>query len=285
MPSDAVCAPAPAQRKAFDPLRSSVRKGWPNLPGKAGRFCPETLANSGRKGWPRRGAMSAKEEQSPTRRRAGTRPFPSGHHRTIDLLVPASSETRAVALYAWRQKSQSAEAELEALRAHCRRRGLRVAEEFLEVDAGAARPARDALLAAVRSGRVQAIAAQRLGLLARSPRELAALTHELEERDIDLLVLDPAIDTSTDTGRLAFRVISCVAELDRERVAALTRAGLDAARGRGRRLGRPAAQIPLQRAEEMLRAGTPVAQIARRLHVSRSSLRRALARREAAEPA
>ena len=225
--------------------------------------------------------MSAKEEQSPTRRRAGTRPFPSGLHRTFDLLVPASSETRAVALYAWRR----AEAELEALRAHCRRRGLRVAEEFLEVDVGAARPARDALLAAVRSGRVQAIAAQRLGLLARSLRELAALTHELEERDIDLLVLDPAIDTSTDTGRLAFRVIRCVAELDRERVAALTRAGLDAARGRGRRLGRPAAQIPLQRAEEMLRAGTPVAQIARRLHVSRSSLRRALARREAAEPA
>ncbi len=232
--------------------------------------------------------MSANDKPGAAGKRAGTRPFPSGLQRTFDLLVPASSEPRAVAVYGWREASENAGAGLEALRAHCRRRGLRVEEEFLEADGiapGSERPARDALLAAVRSGRVHAVAALRLGLLAHSPRELAALARELEDRGIDLLVLEPAIDTSTDAGRLACRVIGCVAELDRERARALTRAGLAAARGRGRRLGRPAARIPVQRAAQMLRAGVPVAEIARRLRVSRSSLRRALARLEAAEPA
>ncbi len=232
--------------------------------------------------------MSTDEKAGAAGKRAGTRRFPSGLQRTFDLLVPASSKPRAVALYGRRGASESAGAELEALRAHCRRHGFRVEEEFLEADGiapGSERPARDALLAAVRSGRVQAVAAPRLGLLAHSPRELAALACELEERRIDLLILEPAIDTSTGAGRLACRVIGCVAELDREHARALTRAGLAAARARGRRLGRPAARIPVQHAEQMLRAGVPVAEIARRLRVSRSSLRRALARREAAEPA
>ena len=232
--------------------------------------------------------MSADEKADAAAERRGSRPFPSGLQRTFDLLVPASSQPRAAALYVRHEADRGAAAELEALRAQCRRRGLRVVEEFLEADgiaAGSEHPARDALLASLRAGGVHAVAVRQLGLLAHSPRELATLTRELEDRGIDLLVLEPAIDTSTDAGRLALRVIRCVAELDRERARALTRAGLAAARERGRRLGRPAASIPLQRAEQMLRSGVPVAEIARRLQVSRSTLRRALARREAAGPA
>ena len=148
--------------------------------------------------------MSADETTRASRKRDGDKPFPSGLHRTFDLLVPASSEPRAVALYERCETGGAAAAGLEALRAQCRRRGLRVAEEFLEahpIAPGSERPALEALLAELRAGRVHVVAARRLDLLAQTPRELAAFAHELEDRGLDLLVLEPSIDTSTDAGR------------------------------------------------------------------------------------
>ena len=52
-------------------------------------------------------------------------------------------------------------------------------------------------------------------------------------------MLDQAIDTSTPTGRLLFHVLGSVAEFERSLIQERIRAGLEAARHRGQRLGRP----------------------------------------------
>ena len=74
-----------------------------------------------------------------------------------------------------------------------------------------------------------------------------------------------AIDTSTAGGRLLFHIMGALAEFERQLVSERTHAGLQAARARGRRGGRPLAlstdQVTLLR--QLHRQGEhPVAQIA-----------------------
>ena len=55
-----------------------------------------------------------------------------------------------------------------------------------------------------------------------------------------------ALDTTTPGGRLVFHVFAALAEFIRELIVEGTREGLDAARARGTRLGRPPAMTPEQ---------------------------------------
>ena len=54
----------------------------------------------------------------------------------------------------------------------------------------------------------------KLDRLARSTHHLTQITHDLDERGIDLKVLDQAIDTSTPTGKLLFNVLASIAEFE-----------------------------------------------------------------------
>ncbi|MGW4336026.1 recombinase family protein [Rhodococcus koreensis] len=80
----------------------------------------------------------------------------------------------------------------------------------------------------------------RLDRLGRSMLHLITLGAELRERGIGLKVLEQGIDTATAEGRAMFGMLSVLAELQRELIAANTRDGLAAARARGRKGGRPA---------------------------------------------
>jgi DNA invertase Pin-like site-specific DNA recombinase len=63
----------------------------------------------------------------------------------------------------------------------------------------------------------------------------------LGERGIELRSLKENIDTTTSTGKLMFHIIGAMAEFERDVISERTQAGLDAARARGRRGGRPKA--------------------------------------------
>ena len=64
---------------------------------------------------------------------------------------------------------------------------------------------------------------------------------------MDLIVTDQGIDTSTPAGRLLFNVLAAIGEFELDLIRERTRAGLRAARKRGRRLGRPRVQVVLKR--------------------------------------
>ncbi len=64
---------------------------------------------------------------------------------------------------------------------------------------------------------------------------------ELTERDIRFRSLTESIDTATASGKLAFHVFGALAEFERNIIQERTRAGLAAARARGRKGGRPPA--------------------------------------------
>ena len=63
----------------------------------------------------------------------------------------------------------------------------------------------------------------------------------LQEREIDFKSLQESIDTTTSGGKLVFHIFGALAEFEREIIRERTKAGLTAARARGKSGGRPKA--------------------------------------------
>lgn len=158
---------------------------------------------------------------------------------------------------------------------------------FEETASGAqrARPALSAALDFMRVG--DSLVVWKLDRLARSTRQLLETVEALEQRGIGLKVLTQNMDTTSAGGRLIFIVFSAIAEFEREMIRERTRAGLDAARSRGRKGGRPRAlsEKDLKQARALLAdAEITVEDVARRLGVGPSTLYRYLpAARQAAQ--
>jgi DNA invertase Pin-like site-specific DNA recombinase len=119
----------------------------------------------------------------------------------------------------------------------------------------------------------------RLDRLGRSLRHLVDTITALAERDVGFRSLQESIDTTTSGGRLVFHIFAALAEFERDLIRERTRAGLLAARARGRGGGRPS----VMSADKLAAAQTmydsrehTTAKIAEVLGVSRATLYRHL---------
>ena len=170
-------------------------------------------------------------------------------------------------------RDQKPHLQLDALReAGCER-------VFEETSSGAKRdrPELKAALDFIRAG--DSLVVWKLDRLARSTRQLLETVEMLEQRSIGLKILTQNIDTTSAGGRLIFTVFSAIAEFEREIIRERTRAGLDAARLRGRKGGRPRALTDKDLKEARALLTDPeitVEDIARRLGVGPSTLYRYL---------
>jgi DNA invertase Pin-like site-specific DNA recombinase len=79
----------------------------------------------------------------------------------------------------------------------------------------------------------------RLDRLGRSLTNLIELMTTLDDREIGFKSLSEQIDTTTSGGKLVFHIFGALGEFERELIRERTRAGVAAARARGRRGGRP----------------------------------------------
>jgi DNA invertase Pin-like site-specific DNA recombinase len=118
--------------------------------------------------------------------------------------------------------------------------------------------------------------------LDRAGRSIADLIHLLktfEEQGIEFRSLTDGIDTTTAGGRLIFHIMGALAEFERSLIQERTKAGLQAARKRGKRLGRPpaltAAQVAHAKASIIAKRET-VSGMAEILGVNRSTIQRAI---------
>ncbi|MCB1968703.1 MAG: recombinase family protein [Candidatus Accumulibacter sp.] len=150
---------------------------------------------------------------------------------------------------------------------------------FEETASGAKRdrPELKAVLNFMRAG--DNLVVWKLDRLARSTRQLLETVEALELRGIGLKILTQNIDTTSAGGRLIFTVFSAIAEFEREIIRERTRAGLDAARSRGRTGGRPRALSDKDLKEARVLLTDPeitVEDVARRLGVGPSTLYRYL---------
>ena len=166
-----------------------------------------------------------------------------------------------------------------AMRQYAARRGWTVAMQVREVGSGAAqREARERLLEAARRREIDVVLVWRLDRWGRSVTDLLATLQELEHLGVGFVSLTEALDLTTPAGRAMAGLHSVLAEFEREILRERVRAGLAHARQNGKRLGRPMT-AGLQAAEirKLRRAGISKSEIARRLNIGRTSVRRILA--------
>ncbi|MBI2861342.1 MAG: recombinase family protein [Chloroflexi bacterium] len=102
--------------------------------------------------------------------------------------------------------------------------------------AKAERPGLDEALAFLRPG--DALVVWRLDRLGRSLQHLIELLNWLDERQIGFRSITEQIDTTTSGGKLIFHIFGALAEFEWDLIRERTRAGLAAARARGRNGGR-----------------------------------------------
>lgn len=148
---------------------------------------------------------------------------------------------------------------------------------FTEKASGAQRerPQLQAALDYMREGDTLVI--WKLDRLARSLKQLIETVEGLAAHGIGLRSLTESIDTTTSGGKLIFHIFGALAEFERGVIRERTRAGLDAARARGRTGGRPPSLSPddLAAAKALLRdPDITVEQVAKRLGVVPSTLYR-----------
>jgi DNA invertase Pin-like site-specific DNA recombinase len=98
---------------------------------------------------------------------------------------------------------------------------------------------------------------------------------------------EPWLDTTSAHGKLIFDMFASLAEYERSRLSERTKAGLAAAKARGRRGGRPRTMTPskTEAARQLRSQGKTLKETAQILSVSISSLSRALSRREVPQAA
>lgn len=125
----------------------------------------------------------------------------------------------------------------------------------------------------------------KLDRLGRSTIELMMLLNELHKRKVEFKSLTDGIDTATPMGKFYFTMSSALAQLERDRLIERTRAGLAAAKARGRNGGRKpkltAEQIEM--AKRLLESGKPPREVAKAFSVGRTTLYRSLQKAEAAD--
>ncbi|MGY2492644.1 recombinase family protein [Cupriavidus sp. CP313] len=115
----------------------------------------------------------------------------------------------------------------------------------------------------------------RLDRLGRNLQDLIHVVNDLEKRGVKFKSLKESVDTGGPAGKLVFHLFAALAEFERELVRERTMAGLEAARARGRKGGRPQLlDVKEQRSAlaMMKNREIPVTEIARRFGVSRSTL-------------
>ncbi len=137
------------------------------------------------------------------------------------------------------------------------------------------RPKLDKALASLNNGDVFAV--WRLDRLGRSLPHLIEVVSDLKEKGAEFQSLSESIDTTTAGGRLVFHMMGALAEFERSLIVERTQAGLQAARKRGVRIGRPRSLSPAQikHAKKLIESGEAPTVVAKSLGVSRSTLYRA----------
>ena len=173
---------------------------------------------------------------------------------------------------------QTLSLQMRAMREYAAKRGWTIAAQIKEVGSGAAeRELREKLLDSARRREIDVVLVWRLDRWGRSLVDLVVTLKELAELGVSFVSLTEALDLTTPTGRAMAGLLSVFAEFEHEILRERIRAGIAEARLKGKHLGRPvtvgkqASQI-----RKLHRAGVSKAEIARRLGIGRTSVRRIL---------
>jgi DNA invertase Pin-like site-specific DNA recombinase len=139
------------------------------------------------------------------------------------------------------------------------------------------RPGLDDALSHLQEGDVLTV--WKLDRLGRSLPHLITVIEALQAKGAGFKSLSESIDTTTAGGKLIFHIFGALAEFERSLIAERTRVGLQAAKKRGKKLGRPMrlTREQIKHAEKMINSGQQTASGMAELYgVDRTTLYRAM---------
>jgi DNA invertase Pin-like site-specific DNA recombinase len=192
----------------------------------------------------------------------------------------ASKPKRAALYLRVSTDGQTVENQKIALEAVCEHRSWQVVQVFSDNGVSGAkgrnqRPGLDTLLKDGTQGRFDVVLAWSLDRLGRSLIDLLDTLNQLETAGVALVLHQQAIDTTTAAGRMFFQVTGAFAEFERAMIRSRVRAGLDRARARGVRLGRPKTSAKVETAiRARLANGQGVKRVAKAIGVGNGTVSR-----------
>jgi DNA invertase Pin-like site-specific DNA recombinase len=168
--------------------------------------------------------------------------------------------------------------QLHAMRDFAAKRDWTIAVQIKEVGSGASeRELRQQLLAAARRREIDVVLVWRLDRWGRSVADLVSTLQELQHLGVGFVSLTEALDLTTPAGRAMAGLLAVFAEFEREILRERVRAGLAHARQNGKHLGRPpSAAHKAAQVRRLYRDGLSKSEIARRIKIGRTSVRRIL---------
>ena len=193
-----------------------------------------------------------------------------GHPQRVGLYARVSTHDQ-----------QTLPLQIRTMREYAAKRGWSIVAQIKEVGSGASqRELRATLIAAARRREVDVVLVWRLDRWGRSVADLVSTLHELQHLGVGFVSLTEALDLTTPAGRAMAGLLAVFAEFEREILRERVRAGLAHARLNGKRLGRPPSVVHKAiETRKLHRQGISKSEIARRLQIGRTSVRRLLAQK------
>ena len=144
-----------------------------------------------------------------------------------------------------------------------------------------ARTLREQLLDSARRREIDVVPTGRLDRWCRSVADLVSTLRELTALGVGFVSVTEALDLTTPAGRAMAGLLAVFASFERDILGERVRAGLDQARRQGKRLGRPpTAAARTGSVRDLFLAGISKSEIAQRLKIGRTSVRRILAQKK-----
>jgi putative DNA-invertase from lambdoid prophage Rac len=168
--------------------------------------------------------------------------------------------------------------QLSAMREHAEHRGWDIVMEVEDVGSGVReRPKRDDLVRAARRRELDLILVWRLDRWGRSLVDLVSTLQELTVLRVGFVSLSEALDLTTPSGRALAGMLAVFAEFERDILRDRVKAGIAQARREGRPHGRPRTITEhVAEVKSLFQQGVSKREIAKRLGISRTSVRRFL---------
>ena len=154
---------------------------------------------------------------------------------------------------------QKPDLQFDGLRRYAEQAGLMVVEEYLDVAISGrkqGRPQLDALMKAARGREFDSVLVWKFDRFARSTKHLLAALEEFDHLGVRFVSVQDQVDTSSPMGKAMFTLIGAMAELESSLISERVSAGMQAAKARGKHLGRPQTPKRLRDEAEKLAATT-----------------------------